>query len=194
VLGHDLRPGPDPTKPANQQVDNSKTQLRFLHPLWTAPVYVSPKAGTTPTATQIIATIPDDPTNWPAGFYQVAVTLRNSSNQIIQESNELPFSLAPKIETAPPINATRSGGNVTITLKCRPAVRPEQRVALLVGSQEVPFVFSTPTPTQDLSFAAGPIAAGPSFVRLRVDGVDSLLVDRTVSPPRFDPTQQVTIP
>jgi hypothetical protein len=30
-------------------------------------------------------------------------------------------------------------------------------------------------------------------VRLRVDGVDSLLVDRSVSPPVFDTSQKVTV-
>jgi hypothetical protein len=31
-------------------------------------------------------------------------------------------------------------------------------------------------------------------VRLRVDGVESLLVNRAVTPPEFDPAQRVTIP
>ena len=30
-------------------------------------------------------------------------------------------------------------------------------------------------------------------MRLRVDGVDSLLVDKTVTPPVFDPAQKVTV-
>jgi hypothetical protein len=28
---------------------------------------------------------------------------------------------------------------------------------------------------------------------LRVDGVDSVLVDRTAKPPQYDPTQKVTV-
>jgi hypothetical protein len=31
-------------------------------------------------------------------------------------------------------------------------------------------------------------------VRLRVDGVDSLLVDRSTDPPTFDASQSVTVP
>ena len=78
----------------------------------------------------------------------------------------------------------------------------EQRVTLLFGDREVPFAFSAPPnpltdpiSVQDLSFDLGVLPAKKIFsVRLRVDGVDSLLVDRTVTPPKFDPSQQVTIP
>jgi len=31
-------------------------------------------------------------------------------------------------------------------------------------------------------------------VRLRVDGMDSLLIDRSVQPPKFKASQKVTIP
>jgi hypothetical protein len=35
--------------------------------------------------------------------------------------------------------------------------------------------------------------AGEHWLRLRVDGVDSVLVDRSVTPPVYDDTQKVTI-
>ena len=47
-------------------------------------------------------------------------------------------------------------------------------------------------PTENLSFTAT-LGAGPYYVRLRVDGVDSKRVNRSVTPPMFDPTQRVTI-
>jgi hypothetical protein len=34
---------------------------------------------------------------------------------------------------------------------------------------------------------------GEHWVRIRVDGADTLLVRRDVTPPEFDPTQKVTI-
>jgi hypothetical protein len=37
------------------------------------------------------------------------------------------------------------------------------------------------------------VAAGEYFARLRIDGVDSFLVDHSVSPPVFDQTQKVTV-
>jgi hypothetical protein len=35
--------------------------------------------------------------------------------------------------------------------------------------------------------------AGDYWTRLRVDGIDSMLVDRSKTPPVFDPTQKVTV-
>jgi hypothetical protein len=52
------------------------------------------------------------------------------------------------------------------------------------------------TPSDDLRF---PVSAdqAPSpadiYVRLRVDGVDSLVVDYTKTPPAFDAAQKVTL-
>jgi hypothetical protein len=37
------------------------------------------------------------------------------------------------------------------------------------------------------------VTAGLYFVRLRVDGVDSILVNRALTPPEFDTTQEVTV-
>ena len=47
--------------------------------------------------------------------------------------------------------------------------------------------------TATLTFPAVTLAAGKYFARLRIDGVDSLLVKRDVTPPIFDPTQLVTV-
>lgn len=78
-------------------------------------------------------------------------------------------------------------------MRCKPEVGPEQRAALLVGELEIPARPRT-TRTDTLTFVTGSLVAGQYFVRLRVDGVDSLLVDRSVTPPVFDPDQKVTIP
>jgi hypothetical protein len=40
----------------------------------------------------------------------------------------------------------------------------------------------------------GDVPAAEPLVRLRIEGVDSLLVNRAVDPPEFDDTQKVTIP
>jgi hypothetical protein len=83
-------------------------------------------------------------------------------------------------------------GTATITLAVAPEVRPGQRAALLVGDREVlarPLAASAGT----LEFALTDAEPGPFAVRLRVEGVDSLLVDRSVTPPVFDPTQRVRV-
>jgi hypothetical protein len=77
-------------------------------------------------------------------------------------------------------------------------VLPEQRVALLLGGDEVP-AEQHPAQTGNLTFIAkddpaSKFVAGDYFVRLRVDGVDSLLIDRSVHPPKFKSSQKVSIP
>ena len=51
-----------------------------------------------------------------------------------------------------------------------------------------------PTPTSTLTFQLGDVPPGAQWVRLTVDGVESLLVDRSAEPPTFDPTQSVAVP
>ena len=144
------------------------------------------------TATDIRVQLPDQSANWVAGFYSLAVEVRRTGQQN-RTTNELSFSLASRILQIIPQQAVRNAsGEVTITLTCSPQVRPEQRVALLLGDREVP-VQPHPTQTDRLEFRIAAATPGEYFVRLRIDGVDSLLVDRTVTPPIFDPNQKVTI-
>ncbi|WP_220137907.1 hypothetical protein, partial [Myxococcus llanfairpwllgwyngyllgogerychwyrndrobwllllantysiliogogogochensis] len=84
------------------------------------------------------------------------------------------------------------GDEVTLTLTFQPRARPEQRVSLLLGGKEVPAP-ERAVPVDSISFTARDVSAGDHFVRLRVDGVDSLLIDRTQTPPVFDVSQRVTV-
>jgi hypothetical protein len=86
-----------------------------------------------------------------------------------------------------------------------PQVRDDQSVVLLFGDREVkprsvttpanptPPPPTDPTAATALDFQVDDVLPGEYWLRLRVDGVDSLLVDRTVTPPVFDPSQKVTI-
>jgi hypothetical protein len=83
---------------------------------------------------------------------------------------------------------------VTVTVHSRPQVRIGQRASLsldgvtadatprTLASDPLVFVFPNSTP------------AGNRWVRLRVDGVDSPLVQRSGEAPVFDPTQQLAVP
>lgn len=144
------------------------------------------------TATDIRVQLPDEAANWVAGFYTVAVSVTRTGEQT-RTSNELSFSLAPRIlDIIPRLAARDANGEVTITLICSPQVRPEQRVALLLGDREIVAPPRTTT-TDRLEFQITGVTPGEYFVRLRIDGVDSLLVVRTVTPPVFDQNQKVTI-
>jgi Pvc16 N-terminal domain len=144
------------------------------------------------TATDIRVQLPDNGAQFVAGFYTVAVRVTRTGEQT-RISNELPFSLAPSILDIIPRQAARDANEeVMLTLVCSPQVRPEQRVALLLGDREI-LAQPRTTPTDRLEFRIAGVTTGEYFVRLRIDGVDSLLVDRTVTPPVFDQNQKVTI-
>ena len=168
-------------------LDGTSVGLVFNHPLWSAPVEIPPQPGGT--ATQVTVIIPNSPANWPAGFYTVSLMVQRPTETYRRTTNQLSFGLAPKIKIAPP---SAAGPNITYTVTCSPEVRPEQYVALLLGDQEIVAQPHT-TQTASLSCKAQNLSAGDYFVRLRIDGVDSQLVNRTVTPPVFDPTQKVTV-
>ena len=172
---------------SGHHLDGTNVGVVFNHPLWTAPVPVSPEPGAT--ATTLAVKLPNQPAVWPAGFYTVAVRVQRPGESHRRTTNELSFSLAPTMTIAP---QTAPAGDITFTVTCSPQVRPEQRAALLLGDREI-LAEPHPAPTNSVTFLAAGVAAGEYFVRLRIDGVDSLLVDRSVTPPVFDPTQKVTV-
>lgn len=182
----------------NAQVLLAQARFGFTWPL-------APDAGTT--AQKMTVTIPvtppalpdpTAPTTWPIGFYSVALRFTNDDG-FTATSNELPLALAPTISN---IQLQGDHTGATITLDCNPGVLPGQRVALLIGDREVPFVFPpppspappSPQALTSLSFVVGAINTGAYFVRLRVDGVDSLLIKQQNNVPTFDQNQQVIIP
>ena len=180
-------------------LDGTNVGVVFNHPLWTAPVEVPPQPGGTDT--RLTVGLPNQPAVWPAGFYTLAVRVQRLNESYRRTTNELSFSLAPSMTIAPP---APPAGNITFTVTCSPQVGVEQhgtqmrlvqRAALLLGDREIPAEPpAAPTsPTGTLTFIAPSVAAGEYFARLRIDGVDSLLVDRSVTPPVFDQTQKVTV-
>jgi hypothetical protein len=162
-------------------------------------VFVNPQAGSINVAPQAGATaktltvqIPNDPVNWPAGLYVVSAVIQHAG-QPDRLTNEVPVLLAPRIQNIAPNPAARDiVGSVTLQISCSPEVRPLQRASLLIDDREVP-AQTVAAPTNLLTFLIPHAPAGAHYLRLRVDGVESWLVDRTQVPPVFDPTQRVTV-
>jgi hypothetical protein len=138
---------------------------------------------------EITFQLPNQPADLPAGFYTIKVKLlRNGKEQI---TNALPLTVAPQLQE---INLS----DRTLNLSFIPEVWREQSVALLLSDREIlpqsdADASELPEKTNTLAFNLTQIPVGDYFVRLRVDGVDSLLIDRSVKPPIFDPRQKVTL-
>jgi hypothetical protein len=154
-----------------------------------APIEVTPDAASTDQ--QIVVQFPSKPAETPAGVYSVSVTV-TQKGESSTSTNELIVGVAPQITSTLPLKARRTRGVATVKLMCAPEVLPGQRVALLLGDQEMG-AMPVDTQTGQLTFAIPNAVPGTYFVRLRVDGVDSQIVDRSATPPAFDTTQQVTI-
>jgi hypothetical protein len=142
---------------------------------------------------RIQARIPNDPADFPAGYYKLRVSVRRGAEAFDRSTNTLSFSVAPKIAApALPHTAAIVDGDVTLSVTPEPQVLVEQRASLLLGEREI-LAEVRGAKTDPLVFVVKDAPTGTYLVRLRVDGVDSLLVDTTKQPPVFDQTQTVKI-
>lgn len=139
----------------------------------------------------------NDSTIWPAGLYSIRGALSKEGFDLT--TSEMPFSLAPKISIHPPLSVPH--GDITLNLTVTPNIFKDQKVFLLFGDLQIPpDPQSFPTdpesfPIETLSFAFNVKSedVGTYLVRLRVDGVDSIPLDRTSDQPRFADDQKVTV-
>ncbi len=128
--------------------------------------------------------LPDDPANVPAGSYSAVIKLLSPGDVAPRSTNQLSLPIAPQITALPATAALDADGNLTLAPTCKPLLRPDQRVSLILGGNEAPAAaFSVATSTPTFKFKA--LAPGTYRARLRVDGVDSPIVDRTKAPPVF---------
>jgi hypothetical protein len=142
-----------------------------------------------------------------AGFYLVKVIAQNTGDPE-RYSNSLAVALAPKImqingQNLPALPAplisvdrddiTQALSDVTLIITGSPDVLHEQTAMLLLGDRAIA-AESRSENTDPLKFVSKQIAAGTYRLRLRVDGVDSHLIDRNnLDQPKFDDSQQVII-
>lgn len=134
---------------------------------------------------------------WAPGLY--TVTLHTTLPDVpAWATNAVPVALSPIVDVSP-LNA--AAGDLTLTVHCTPRIRPEQEplVTLIFGSRQVlPATVTSPPDEQqptELTFDLEAVPAGEYLVRLRVNGIDSLPVTSTGTPPQFafDPSQKVTV-
>ena len=167
--------------------------IRFAHPCLPAPINTN--YGTNANDERIAVALPNtaqDNIDWPAGLWEVSVLLQRPAETEIRSSNAHALFLAPRIDVAAS-SATRDASGVTISLAFTPQARPSQRISLNAGGFEATAEQLT-APTASLLFKFPLLPAGNHLLRLRIDGADSLLVNRQTTPPQFDNTQMLAVP
>jgi len=172
---------------------------RFRHFRRDEPLELAPAPERTETQVRVALPGPGEtgvPAKWPAGVYTVELVVRRPDVPA-WTTNRLPFSLGPTLDSITPASRAAGSQPFDLTVECRPQVLPEQRVSLLVAGREV-LASSVATPgdpdsATTLVFPIGELEAGSHVVRLRVDGADSIPIDFTATPPRFDAGQTLTI-
>lgn len=178
-----------------QHLNGTNLEALFEHPLIDSPITVT--IGTNVNSDKVSVTLPNDLaaiSTWPPGSWLVSLNLQRPGETEISTSNSFPIMLAPTLNIAGS-NATRDGVTdaVTINLVFSPEVRPSQQASLNVGGHEaLPIDLSNQTGSLDFVFPTLP--GGSQWLRLRVDGIDSLLINRAESPPEFVPSQHMVIP
>jgi hypothetical protein len=183
---------------------NAITAVQVSHPLAGQPLTLAPISVT---ASQVTVQLPDPP-QLPAGIATVAATFdalmdQDPAGPVTVTSNAVPVALAPRLVSDAPLTVKLvQNGPTPVTVNCSPAAQPQQRIALIVGSQLVPSV-PVPAATSQLSFSLVGFTASPSprLLRLRIDSVDSIPVvspaapvnPNQPAPMQFDPNQQLVL-
>jgi hypothetical protein len=183
-----------------RSLDGDAVVVRFRHAQMGTTIERPPDAGATATAVAI--TLPDDALTretFAAGVYTVSLVITRAADAgSPRASNTLPLLLAPRLVIPVPLPVTDDVDPLNrptrhIEVGCVPDVWPIQRASLLLGGSEFGAApRDARGATLDIDVTGVP--DGVYFGRLRVDGVDSFLVDRTVTPPQFDPMQRIALP
>lgn len=132
-----------------------------------------------------------DPGAWRIGAYFVEVVLRRAGEGD-RITNRVPMMLAPRAAPA----AAAIGQGTRITVDCQPRIRSSQTRSIIAGQAERLVALPDPPAGADQVVAefAGLTSGASLPVRLRVAGIDSIVIDPGATPPRFDPSQIVTVP
>ena len=180
-------------------MDIGDATVRFIEPGTGAILELVPLAPAT--ATRLTVNLPsgvplppanalagsgNDPGAWRIGSYAVDVRVLDIDGRE-SFSNVLPVALAP----ASGVVAVPDPAGTRITMTCEPQIRPGQTVAIIAG-QEMAQIPSPAVPTgQAEAVFAGLVSGTRLPVRLRVDGIDTPIIDRQAEPPVL---QTVLIP
>src|SRR5262249_26836811 len=111
---------------------NGATGVLLINSLRQIQQTITPLLNAGNTSFQFVPPNLNAPGELAAGIYNLAVQVPSGSDTV--NTNSLPFAIAPNISAwAPGVIAS---GNVTLTVRCAPFLRPGQEVFLIIGDQQ----------------------------------------------------------
>ena len=170
------------------------TNLKVLlhHRLLPAPHVISVGTNTDPgKATFKLPTIEPQGQMWPAGVWSVSAELVPDGQSEPRTTNVTAMMLAPVAEPNPVL--TKDSQRLRVVTNLTPRVQPEQPASIAVNSAQGLVGPRTSAVTQ-IAADLAPIPAGTGVLRLRVDGVESRLIDNSKTIPVYRPESQVVVP
>lgn len=174
-----------------KRLDGPEVRVRFENPR-IGDIAVAPEAGGS--GDTLAVTIPDVPDEWVAGLYHLSVSTRGATGQPARSTNRLAFQLSPipDLQSAQTKVSRLGDGGLKIEMEMRPQIQREQRVELILGDT---LVEAQPRPgkTSNATFLLPDLPADTYRVRLRVDGVQSWLINED-NPEEFDSSIAIEAP
>ncbi|MDM0112221.1 DUF4255 domain-containing protein [Variovorax sp. J22R133] len=125
---------------------------------------------------------PAQAANLPVGVYRVAARLTRSGESDPRQTNSVAMTLAPQMGNLPTVVNRSASGAASFTLQFLPMLRAGQSVVLVLGQSEY-LPQTAPLPTTELDFLIPDAPVGVHLARLRIDGIESPIIDLSAPPP-----------
>lgn len=121
----------------------------------------------------------------PVGVYGVSVRVQRPGEAQPRESNRMALTLAPRVTNLPLTVQRDPDGSADVGIDFEPPLRDGQHARLVLGQHEHEPAAPAAPGAGTLAFRVEDAQPGEYLARLRVDGIDSPVVDRSASPPAW---------
>ncbi|MDF3308908.1 DUF4255 domain-containing protein [Rhodococcus sp. T2V] len=164
-------------------LDGTNRQVRLISDRFGIDEVLAATVGNDPGLIQFV--IPTArASDFPATIYQMVADVIRPGEPVPRSTNHMALVVAPHITNLPMNTAVDGSGTATFTIEFTPDYRAGQTVSLALGSAEVA-AHGTSVQTASLDFVVPNAPLGNHLVRLRIDGIESPVVDRITIPPTF---------
>jgi len=113
--------------------------------------------------------------------YSVSVRVQRPGESTARESNRIALTLGPRLLNLPLTVARDVGGTAGFNLEFTPLLREGQDAVLVLGQDEYMPVGPS-SPPDALAFEIAHAPPGEHLARLRIDGIESPVVDLSAEP------------